>query len=303
MGTAFGGIQSMLKFNSDVREKGPSVVNPIIFPDTVSNAPAGYAAISFGLMGMNATLSSGAASGLTAIRLAYEQVANGGLAAALAGGYDELIPHLCHYWKTSGKLSNSFSDNGPGSIPFDARRDGFYPGEGAVIVLMERKSMALERGAHIYGELLGFGSSQSTDRTGPFESKRNAMSEALKDSAVNPSAVGAVFASANGSLQGDIEEAAAIEALLGFDTPVSAVKSLTGETMGAGGPASLTAALSTLNRRCVPGIPKLRVNKGEIRIKVSERATPLGDKLYCLVNSFGLNGEGESLLVGALETK
>ena len=131
MGTAFGGMQSMLKFNADVRTKGPNAVNPIIFPDTVSNAPAGYAAIAFGMMGMNATLSTGFSSGIRAIRVAYEQVASGNLEAALAGGYDELIPDLCHYWQISGSLSPAYPDGDMISAPFDSQRNGFHPGEGA----------------------------------------------------------------------------------------------------------------------------------------------------------------------------
>ena len=255
MGTAFGGVQSMLKFNADVRAKGPSAVNPIIFPDTVSNAPAGYAAIAFGTLGMNATLSTGFSSGLRALRVAYEQVASGSLMAALAGGYDELIPDLCHYWQTTGALSHQ----GSASCPIDSHRNGFYPGEGAVVLLLEKRTSAEQRGAAaIYGELLGFGSCQSTQANeSPQQVKKCTMQRALANARVKAVDVAAVFASANGSVDADNEEALAIGDLFGPETPVSAIKSYTGECMAAAGPAAVTAALFALRERIIPGIPGL----------------------------------------------
>jgi len=299
-GTAFGGIQSMLKFNADVRAKGPSAVNPIIFPDTVSNAPAGYAAIAFGMQGMNATLSTGFSSGLRAIRIAYEQVASGGLEAAFAGGYDELIPELCHYWQSTGAMSSDQTDGLPSSRPFDVNRNGFYPGEGAVILLLERRSTAEQRGAAIHGELLGFGSCQSnqTAESGRIGAQGCTMQRALVNAGLKPSEIAAVFASANGSVIADRDEALAIAGLFGPSTPVAAVKSFTGECMAAAGPASVSAALLALRQKKVLGIPGLANGTDNWNIRISNATVEMDDRKYCLINSFGLDGQGESLIVG-----
>lgn len=295
MGTAFGGVQSMLKFNADVRAKGPSAVNPIIFPDTVSNAPAGYAAIAFGTQGMNATLSTGFSSGLRALRVAYEQVASGSLVAALAGGYDELIPDLCHYWQTSGVLSA----NGSASRPFDSHRNGFYPGEGAVVLLLETRANAEQRGAQIYGQLLGFGSCQSESASQCAQQmKKCTMQRALANARVNAADIAAVFSSANGSVDADRDEAIAISDLFGPATPVAAIKSYTGECMGAAGPASVTAALFALRKKIIPGVPGFAKNEDHLKIQISAGNTRMDDRRYCLINAFGLDAQGESLILG-----
>ena len=295
MGTAFGGIQSMLKFNADVREKGPSAVNPIIFPDTVSNAPAGYAAIAFGIRGMNATLSTGFASGFRALRAASEHVASGNLLAALAGGYDEIIPHLCQYWESVGELSKSHNDAGFESNPFDSRRDGFHPGEGAVVLLLEQKATAKQRGAAIYGEILGFGACQSS------QNMKEAMLGALSEARMEPSDIAVVFASANGSIDADRDEAEAIHQIFGADTPVSAVKGYTGECIAAAGPAAVAAALFSLRSKTAPGIPGLKKCCKEIPINISPSAVAISGQHCCLINSFGRQGEGESLVCRPLE--
>jgi len=304
MGTGFGGIQSMLKFNADVRAKGPSAVNPIIFPDTVSNAPAGYAAIAFGMQGMNATLSTGFSSGLRAIRVAYEQVASGGLAAAFAGGYDELIPELCHYWQSTGAMASDHTDGILAARPFNANRNGFYPGEGAVVLLLERRSTASQRGAAIHGELLGFGSCQSnqTSEPGALGAQRCTMQRALANAGIKASEIAAVFASANGSVLADRDEALAIASIFGPDTPVTAIKSLTGECMAAAGPASVSAALWALNKKKVPGIPGQAHDSHDYKIRTSNSTSEMDDRNYCLINSFGLDAQGESLIVGRYES-
>jgi 3-oxoacyl-[acyl-carrier-protein] synthase II len=289
-GTAFGGMQSMLKFNADVRAKGPSAVNPIIFPDTVSNAPAGYAAIAFGMLGMNATLSTGFSSGLRALRVAHEQVASGNLAAALAGGYDELIPDLCVYWKNNGSLSKANSENPASSFPFDEKRNGFYPAEGAVMLLLERRDTAEQRGADIYGELLGFGSCQSSSEGAMGQDiRRCTMQRALSDAKVQSTDIAAVFASANGSVDGDREEALAIRSIFGAGTPVTAIKAYTGECMAASGPASVVAALMALRDKVMPNIPGSPPGINN-----------LGERKHGLVNSFGLDAHGESIVVSII---
>lgn len=296
MGTAFGGVQSMLKFNAEVRAKGPTAVNPIVFPDTVSNAPAGYAAIAFGLMGMNATLSTGFSSGLEALSVAAEQVVCGELDAAFAGGYDELCPSLCQYWRRTGELAVAL-ENGCASVPFDSRRTGFCPGEGAVVLLVERRSSADRRGAAIYGELRGWGTFLSGVKRCGVDSRSAAMRSALEDAEAEPGDISGIFASANGSVVGDREEALALSAIFGPRSPVAALKGSIGECMAAAGPAAVAASLLALQNGSLPGIPGFVQGDPDNELQMSPDPIAMPNHPFCLVNSFGLDGIGTSLVV------
>jgi 3-oxoacyl-[acyl-carrier-protein] synthase II len=153
VGTAYGNISESEQFIRGLVTKGRA--NPLTFPNTVLSAHAGYVAMDLGLRGPNLTVVRGEASGEGALALAYDTIVYGQADVVLAGGGDEIAPILFHVYRDLGLLS----PNGGGrewSSPFDRDRNGFVMGEGAAMLVLERREHARARGAAIRAELAGY---------------------------------------------------------------------------------------------------------------------------------------------------
>ncbi len=155
VGTAFGNLSESEQFLRGLFAKGPTLANPLTFPNLVLNAPSGYVAIDLGIRGPNLTAVRGEASGEAALALAYDTIVTGQADVLLAGGGDELAPVLRQIYIDLGLLSPN--DGGKEwSSPFDRRRNGFVMGEGAAILVLETARHAEERGARVLAELVGY---------------------------------------------------------------------------------------------------------------------------------------------------
>ncbi len=247
VGTAFGSLQSISEFDHEALRNGPSSVNPMLFPNTVINAPAGQTAIRFGLTGPNITISAGCVSGLSALGYGAGLIRSGGAGFVLAGGAEELCEASYRGCYQAGELSGSGGLEQ--AMPFDRRRNGFILGEGAAILLLEPASQASRRGARILGEIAGFG-----ETFGP-HSGSVAMGIAIEDAGIKPCDVNLICASASGSKNGDAEEARAIRETFGAHASclaVHAVKAVCGEALGASGALQTTAGLYSLAKQTLP---------------------------------------------------
>jgi 3-oxoacyl-[acyl-carrier-protein] synthase II len=269
LGTTFCSLRTIAEFDRRNLQLGPSYASPLDFANSVINAAAGQAAIWFGLRGLNSTISAGAASGLAAVGYAAEQIRGGRATALLAGGAEELCfeSFFGHY--QAGRLCGSAGNrdhrdhrddgNGEVPVPFDARRNGFALAEGTALVMLEDAAAAAERGAPVLAEVLGHGS--AFDPLGTPASAVRAVARAvrfaLEDAGLGAADVDALSAGANGSVDADRWEAAGVAAALGAraaDLPVTAVKSMLGEALGASGGLQLVALLGTLDDGVLPGI-------------------------------------------------
>ena len=194
--------------------------------------------IFFGIRGRIITTSSACTSSSQAIGYAYESILAGRAKAMIAGGSEELDASDAAIFDTLFATSTEF--NGEPQLtprPFDARRDGLVIGEGGCTVILEELGHALDRGAHIYAEVLGFGTnSDGAHVTSPqSEQMARAMQLALKDAELQASDIGYVNAHGTGTDRGDAAESAATFAVFGNQTPVSTLKSYMGHTLGACG--------------------------------------------------------------------
>jgi len=155
VGTAYGNVSESEQIIRGLVTKGRA--NPLTFPNTVLNAHAGYAAMDLGLKGPNLTVARGEASGEGAVALAHDMIAAGQADVLLTGGGDEIAPILFHVFKDLGLLSPAGGRGGrEWSSPFDRDRNGFVMGEGAAILVLERREHARVRGARVYAELAGY---------------------------------------------------------------------------------------------------------------------------------------------------
>ncbi len=268
LGTTFCSLRTIAEFDRRNLQLGPSYASPLDFANSVINAAAGQAAIWHGLRGINSTLSAGEASGLLAIAYGAGQIRSGRAAALLAGGAEELcfesfLGHL--------RADRLVADGAVDPLPFDRRRSGFALAEGAALLVLEEAAAAAARGATVLAEVLGHGSAFNPEtgddaEAGGARALSRAIAIALADAGLAPADLDCVSAAANGSVAGDRAEAAGIAAALGGHAaklPVTAVKSMLGEALGASGGFQAVALLETLRTGSLPGILGLeRVEDG-----------------------------------------
>ncbi|MDA8018717.1 MAG: hypothetical protein MPN21_14845 [Thermoanaerobaculia bacterium] len=255
LGTMFGSLHTISAFDRRGVEAGPKYVKPLDFANSVINAAAGQAAIWLGLRGPNSTVTGGCVAGLQALAQACELIRSGRSDALLAGGADELAFESFFAFQHAGLLGSADLPR-----PFDARRDGFVPGEGAAILMLEAEDSATRRGGTTLGILAGHGTafdpSRGTDRGSLASALTRAVGAALEDA--GPSVpIDAVSSGASGLPTGDAAEAAALEQVLNSSsgtTPVTAVKSLLGESLGAAGAFQALVALGIIAGRELPGV-------------------------------------------------
>ncbi len=295
-GTMFGSVHSIASFDWSGLNEGPNFVNPMEFPNTVINSPAGQAAIKHRLRGVNSTVSAGLVSGLYAIHYAMEFLRFGRARALLAGGVEELCEESYLSFVKAG-LNSSRGE----AHPFAGDRDGAVLGEASAVWVMESEESALARGVEPQLELSGFGSAHDARDIDSFNVRADgataAIRESLKAAGIGPDAIGGIIASANGSRAGDAMEARALQNVFGArlsDIPVSAPKAAFGETLGASGALLAITAGIALRRKELP--PTVGFLGSEFCLRLSARSQALEGE-YALVNCFGCDGNNAALVL------
>lgn len=295
-GTAYGCEDSMLIFWERIFKRGFRGASSIMFTHAYMNTPISLAAIEFNLKGYHCCYSAGMISGMQAIAGGTMALLRSLSRRVLAGGTEafSVLPFVAIYAR------NELSPNDDGvelMRPFDVLRNGWVMGEGACMLLLETEEAACERGAKIKGYICGIGASQSAgdDMNSFSKAVFESMHMALRMAEIEPSGVGWVCASANGS-RWDEAEAIAIERLFGSDVPVSSIKAAAGETVGAGGAIGVSAAVVSFAHLKIP--PTLFTTKpcASMRLIVGEPLSWDGDKPV-LVNSVDRNGGVMSIVV------
>ncbi len=251
-GTGNGPAQAATSFHRPMVEDGPTAANPAIFPNTVFNAAAGQVAIHLHLQGVTSTLTSERASGANAITYGYDLLRQGLNDAIICLGFEE-------FEASSMAAYSGLGLTAPVARPFDADRNGFAPSGGAVALVLETLESATTRGAHIYGEMVGYGMTSDAVPTGQHDitgrQVARAMQIALQEGGVRPDQLGYICASANGNRAGDLTEARGISLALGEaapKVPVSTYKGTTGEPMGCSGGMGVVTGLMALEDYLLP---------------------------------------------------
>ena len=305
VGTMFCGAHTISQFDLRALREGPSRASPLDFANTVINAATGQAAIWHKLRGFNSTISAGSTSGLQALAYAVDMIRNRRATVVMAGGVEELCYETFQGFYWSGALCNSPGRDRPRPIPFDQRRNGYFVSEGVALLMLEEAESAVQRGAHILAEIKGHGSSfdyRSQSRPDSHselqaETLARSIAVALDDAALDATEVQAVSASGNGS-RADVAEAEALaQTFRGDCPPLTAVKGMLGEAMGAGGALQTVALLNTLSDGRLPGIAHLEEPEAlsSASASVSTRAVEVENGL---VSSVGLDGNCCSLVIG-----
>ncbi|MBI2820932.1 MAG: beta-ketoacyl-[acyl-carrier-protein] synthase family protein [Acidobacteria bacterium] len=296
-GTMFGGVHSIVAFDWSGLTEGPKYVNPMDFPNTVINSPAGQAAIRFKLRGINSTISSGLASGLYAIHYAAEFLRLGRASALLAGGVEELCQE-----SLLGFIKNGLISPRGRIFPFSADGgDGTIPGEGSALWVLETEERARARGVKPLAEVCGFGAAHDARSINAYHPEADgataAVLGALQASGIPPEAIGLIVASANGSRGGDAMELRALSRVFGSrleQIPVCAPKAAFGEALGASGALlALTGGMALQRRLAPPTVAVAGAARGLRLLQHPERL----EAEYALVNCFGCDGNNASLVL------
>jgi 3-oxoacyl-[acyl-carrier-protein] synthase II len=307
VGTMFCSARTISQFDVRALKEGPSRASPLDFANTVISAAAGQTAIWHKLCGVNSTISAGSTSGLRAIAYATDLIRNGRATVLLAGGVEELCYETLYGFYKSGALCNSPGRDRPRPIPFDRRRNGFFVAEGAALLVLEEAEFAAERGATVLGEIKGHGSAfDGGSRSRPdghseacSSSIVQAMQIALTDSGLTSADVQAVSASANGSRVDAGEAAALAETFNGRATglPLTAVKGMLGEGLGAGGAMQTIGVVEAIHSRMLPGIAGLEEPEAIPPAWYGETPREVAIN-NALINSVGLDGNCSCLIIG-----
>ena len=300
LGTMFCSVRTIGEFDRRGLQAGPQFVSPMDFSNTVLNAAAGQVAIWQRLTGVNSTVAAGAASGAQALGYAAELIRTGRADVLVAGGAEELCFESALGFARGGRLARPEGDRPGCGVPFSSRRTGAVLGEGAAFLVLEAKEIAAARGARVIGCLRGWANGYDPDAlvssVHPSDVLAATIDHALRDAEVT--GVDLVSASASGHPILDLREALAIAAAVGTRTPVTAIKSMTGESLGAAGPLQAVIALQAMRCRRLPGVSGLLDVDPGVRIDVDASTRPLAAD-RALVTAMSHEGNAVALVLSA----
>lgn len=294
VGTGLSSTESTDTFYEGLLQGGLLNVNPMIFPETVQNIAASQIAIYFGIKGQSTTFSQNETSSELALFYGVELLKDGKADAIIVTGAEEMSIATLQGFISLGVLTKK-----SGMMPFDRRRDGFVPGEGAATVVLERLEDALKRNAKVYGEIASIRllsePVERLDYDSSGDSMIRAMEGALKEAGVDK--VDMISASANSSVALDMVEATAIRKVFGNKVPVTAIRAYTGFFLS-DGILRLVATILSMKKGCVPEILNSEELEGGSDFLDYVVGGPRKKMLdYAIVNSFSSGGSAASVLL------
>ncbi len=304
VGSGMGGLHAIEHYHSVYLEKGPKRISPFFIPMLIVNLAAGQISIRFGAKGPNSAVATACATGSHSIGDAFKIIQRGDADAMIAGGTEAVITPLgIGGFNAMKALSTRNHEPEKASRPFDIGRDGFIMGEGAGILILESLEHALDRGARIYAELVGY--SMTADAyhiTSPSPGGEGAvrcMELALQDAGLRPSDIEYINAHGTSTKHGDELETQAIKTVFGDHAHrlcVSSTKSMMGHLLGAAGGVEAVITVLCIHRGAVP--PTINLDNPDPEcdldyVPLTSRNMPVN---CALTNSFGFGGTNACLI-------
>ena len=298
IGVGLCGLDTIEVTKEALMAGGPRKISPFFIPKVISNLAPGHVAIRYGAKGVNWTPTSACASGTHAIGEAYHLIRRGVQDAVIAGGAESTITPLAVGGFAAMKALSTRNDEPErASRPFDKERDGFVIGEGSGILILEEREHALQRGAKIYAEVIGYAASgDAYHMTAPApegEGAARCMRLALKDAGISPVEVDYINAHGTSTEYNDANETTAIKTVFGEQAAkvaVSSTKSMTGHLLGAAGAVEGVYSALALHHGVIPPTINYENPDPDCDLDYVPNQARKADIKVTLSNSFGFGG-------------
>ena len=284
--------------------RGWDRVSPFYIPTAICNMAAGQIAIDTGFRGMCTCPVTACAGGTNAVGDAFHYIRDGYADVMLCGGTEAAVTPLAIGGFTSMKALSQATDPNRASIPFDAERSGFVLGEGAAILVLEELQHALDRGAHIYAEFVGYGATcDAYHMTAPRpdgSGGAKAMAMAIADAGITPDQVDYINAHGTSTHLNDAGETAAVKMVFGDHArklSMSSTNSMTGHMLGAAGAVEAMFTALSLRDGYMPATIHYSVPDPECDLDVVPNEGREAQLRYALSNSLGFGGHNGSILL------
>ena len=284
--------------------KGNNRVSPMFIPMSIANMPAGNISIEFGFKGESMAIVTACASSTHAIGEAYKTIKQGYEDVIIAGGTESSICTVGIAGFENMKALSNVEDKNRASIPFDKERNGFVMGEGAGIIVLEEYEHAVERGAKIYAELIGFGSTTDAYHiTSPCldgECGAKAMIRAIEDSKIKPEDIDYINAHGTSTHLNDLTETMAIKTALGEASKkvmVSSTKGNIGHLLGAAGAVEAIICVKALQNSLVPPTINYKEKDEECDLDIVPNEPRKANINIAMSNSLGFGGHNSSIII------
>ena len=304
VGSGIGGIGTIEKEQTKFLDKGPNKVYPLFIPMIISNMAAGNVAIKFQARGICTTVVTACATGTNAIGEAYRMIQYGTADVMIAGGTESSITPLSIAGFTTLTALSKSEDAKRASIPFDAERDGFVMGEGAGILILESLEHAQKRGAKIYAEVVGYGSTcdayHMTSPSPDGEGAARAMELAITEAGIAKEEVSYINAHGTSTPVNDKYETTAIKRVFGDyskNVPVSSTKSMVGHLLGAAGVVEGVICIKALQEGFIPPTIGYSVPDPDCDLDYVPNVGRKADLKYAMSNSLGFGGHNAVILM------
>lgn len=299
--SGIGGLATLEKEYKKMIEKNTTKVSPFLIPMMIENMAAGNIAIKYGANGPCLTVVTACATGTNSIGEGFEMIKAGRADVIMAGGAEAAITDIGIAGFSALTALSRSEDPKRASLPFDKERGGFVIGEGAGVLILEELNHAIERGAHIYGEVVGYGATcdayhiTQPDSAGALR----AMEIAIEEGGIKKEEVSYINAHGTGTLFNDKVETEAIKNFFGdyaYKIPVSSTKSMTGHLLGAAGAIEAIVCIKGLEEGIIPPTIGLENKDEECDLDYVPSKYREAYLKYALSNSLGFGGHNGTLL-------
>jgi 3-oxoacyl-[acyl-carrier-protein] synthase II len=309
LGTGIGGFEAAIDGWETYKAKGMARVNPFTAVSSLCNMPAHHVSHRFQCQSYNATIVTACASGTQSIGEAAAVIRRGDVDLVLAGGTEGMIhPAIIGSFTVMRVLANDNEHPEKACKPFDARRDGFVSAEGGAVLVVERLDKALDRGARIYAEVLGYAAnSDAYHMAAPDPEGAGAvrvMRWAMENAGVSPDEIDYINAHGPGTEVGDPVETKAVKILFGdyaYRVPISSTKSMVGHALGAAGTIEAIACIKAITEGLIHPTINYEVPDPECDLDYVPNVARQANVRTTMSNSFGLGGQNASLILRRYE--
>ena len=310
-GCGIGGLGIMERTIVSIDKRGPKRVSPFFIPMMIGNMAPGMISIHFGAKGPNSSIATACAAGAHAVGNSFKIIQRGAADAMITGGVEAVVTSTCIAGFNAMKALSTRNDSPEkASRPFDRDRDGFIVGEGSGIIILEALENALERGAHIYAEITGFGmTGDGYHMTSPApdgDGMIRCMNAAIDDAGITYDMVDYINAHGTSTQLNDLYETRAVKSVFkdkAHSIPISSTKSMTGHLLGGAGGIETAFTALTIHKGVIPPTINHENPAKECDLDYVPNVARKKNVKIAMTNSFGFGGTNASLIIKAYDNK